>query len=73
MYWDDHNPPHIHVKTSESEVIISLIPISILQGELSKRTKSFVFEWIAEHHSELLENWENAKNKKPLFHIKPLE
>jgi len=73
MFWDEHNPPHFHVKYNENEAVISLMPISIIKGDLPKRIKSLVFEWTAEHHMELLENWENAKSNKMINKIKPLD
>lgn len=49
------------------------MPISIIKGDLPKRIKSLVFEWTAEHHRELLENWENAKSNKMIKKNKPLD
>jgi len=73
MYYDEHNPPHFHAKYNENEAVVSLYPIALIKGDLPKRIKSMVFEWTAENHAELIENWENAKSYKQLKQIKPLE
>jgi hypothetical protein len=73
MYWDEHNPPHFHAKYNEFEAEISLLPIKIIKGDMPKRIRSLIFEWTAEHHEELLENWELSKANKELNRIKSLE
>ena len=72
MNWRDHNPPHIHASYGDDEIIIGLNG-KILKGNLSKRALSLVFEWLAMHHDELLDNWQLAQQRKPLLPIEPLE
>ena len=72
MNWRDHNPPHIHASYGDDEIIIGLNG-KILKGNLSKRALSLVFEWLAIHHDELLDNWQLAQQRKLLLPIEPLE
>jgi hypothetical protein len=45
----------------------------MLQGHLSRRARSLVFEWAAEHQEELLRCWELAQEPAPLPKIAPLD
>ena len=72
MNWRDHNPPHIHAVYGEHEALVSLNG-KVLNGSLPKRALSLVFEWLAIHRDELLEDWELAQQRKALNTIEPLE
>jgi hypothetical protein len=72
MNWRDHNPPHIHACYGDYEVLVGLNG-KVLNGSLPKRALSLVFEWLAMHHDELLEDWELAQLRKTLNTIEPLE
>ena len=72
MYWNDHNPPHFHAKYGEYEVTISMDG-NVIDGNLPKRALKLVKEWVKLHKNELLENWQRAKDGRPLNIIEPLE
>lgn len=72
MNWRDHNPPHIHAVYGEHEALVSLNG-KVIGGSLPKRALSLVYEWLAMHREELLEDWELAQQRKPLNSIEPLE
>jgi len=72
MYFNDHNPPHLHAKYAEDEARYDFAG-SLLEGKLPKRASKIVVEWIALHHEELKDNWERARNGQPLLPIEPLE
>ena len=59
MYFNDHNPPHFHAKYSGYEALFSFDG-AIIEGEIPKRAKKFVKEWISFHKLELEDNWEKA-------------
>jgi hypothetical protein len=42
MYWDEHNPPHFHVRFGEYKCSISIIDISVIVGELPKKQERLV-------------------------------
>ena len=73
MFFDDHNPPHIHVEHSGKKATFDLRG-NILQGDLrSKVATRLVREWIDLHSQELEYDWELAQQGKPLKKIQPLE
>lgn len=72
MYYNDHSPPHFHVKYNDFRSMISINELKITEGNLPKRVISLVLEWAFEHREELLENWNFAVSKAPLRKIEPL-
>lgn len=58
MFYDDHNPPHFHVRYADSQASISILDLRIIRGKLPTRAERLVLEWAAEHRSELMENWD---------------
>lgn len=72
MNWRDHNPPHFHAVYGEHEALVS-IDGALLAGGLPRRALSMVFEWLAVHRAELLDNWQKAQSRQPLSEIEPLE
>jgi hypothetical protein len=72
MNWRDHNPPHIHAVYGEHEALVSLDG-AVLAGSLPRRALSMVFEWLAIHRAELVDDWRLAQERKPLQSIEPLE
>ena len=73
MYYDDHEPPHFHVRYGEQKAIIAIDTLTILRGQLAPRVRGLVMEWAALHKEELWEDWTLAKNQAPLKKIQPLE
>ncbi|MCA2642118.1 MULTISPECIES: DUF4160 domain-containing protein [Microcystis] len=73
MYYNDHSPPHFHVRYNQQKAIIDIKNLAILRGQLSPRILGLVIEWAAIHQQELLENWQLAKLNQTLQPISPLE
>lgn len=73
MYYDDHLPPHFHAIYSNQEAQISINPIAVLNGDISRRALSMVFEWAALHQQELQENWDRLQKEEPSVKIEPLD
>jgi len=73
MYYNDHEPPHFHVRYAEQRSIISIESLVLVEGKLSPRVLGLVMEWASLHQKELLENWFLAKEQSPLKPIAPLE
>jgi len=71
MNYNDHNPPRFHARYQDQEVIIE-IKSGITNGKMSKRALQLIYEWMEKYESELLQNWELAKGRKPLKPIQPL-
>jgi hypothetical protein len=73
MYYDDHNPPHFHIRYGQQKAIFSIENMKLLEGNISPRTLGMVTEWAALHQKELLEDWELAQKHAPLKPISPLD
>jgi hypothetical protein len=72
MYFDDHNPPHFHVRYNDYRAIISIKDLSLLEGGLPPRVLGLVMEWAELHKSELFDNWNMVKETGKWFKIEPL-
>jgi len=45
MYFNDHNPPHFHVRYEEHRAILRIQPLILLEGHLPPRVLGLVMEW----------------------------
>ena len=72
MYFDDHNPPHFHVRYNDFRAIISITDLILTDGELPLRVLGLVMEWAELHKNELLENWNMLQETGRWFKIEPL-
>lgn len=73
MYYNDHEPPHFHVRYGDQKAIIGVETLTLLAGRLSPRALGLVMEWASSHQDELLQDWELAQRQEPLKKIQPLE
>jgi hypothetical protein len=73
MYYDDHAPPHFHVKYAEYRAKITIDTFEVIEGKLPRRVLGFVLEWASIFRGELGENWQRARAGLPLQPIEPLE
>ena len=72
MYYDDHNPPHFHAAYAGHNALVDIIDGCVIKGSLPGRQLKFVLAWAELHNDELMQNWELAREKKPLNSIAPL-
>jgi hypothetical protein len=73
LYYNDHPPPHFHVRYSEQRAIVAIDSLMILEGSLSPRVLGLVVEWASLHRQELFDDWQLAREQLPLNSIAPLE
>jgi hypothetical protein len=73
MFYNDHVPPHFHVRYGEHKAIMAIDSLMLLEGHLPPRALGLVAEWGALHQDELRDNWTLAEQRAPLKKIKPLE
>ncbi len=73
MYFDDHSPPHFHIKYGEHKAQMSIASLEIIEGELPRRVLGLVLEWAALHRLELSDNWRRAREGISLNPIDPLD
>jgi hypothetical protein len=73
MYYRDHAPPHFHAIYGEHEATIDIERGQIADGSLPRRARVLVEEWAQAHREALRQNWELARQGRPLEDIEPLE
>ena len=71
LYFDDHPPPHFHVRAGSGAAVVE-IRTGRIDGDLSARQRSDIESWRREHVLELLMNWDRATRHEPLHSIEPL-
>lgn len=58
MYFDDHNPPHFHIKGNdgrEAEVLIA--DLTVRKGAVERKALKEALEWAQNAQEELWEKW----------------
>jgi hypothetical protein len=73
LNYNDHAPPHFHVRYGEQKALMAIESLTLLAGHLSPRVLGMVVEWATQHQVELMENWNLARQQAPLHSIDPLE
>lgn len=73
MFYDEHNPPHFHVRYESHKASMKISDLTVLDGSLPPRVVGLVVEWALTHKDELMMEWEAARGQKPLFTIEPLK
>ena len=73
MYYDEHNPPHVHVEYHGKKALLDFTG-NIIHGSLNSKTATkLIREWIDLHFNELENDWELAKAGKDIKPILPLD
>ena len=73
MYYDEHNPPHIHAEYQQNKAVVDFSG-NILKGGLKSKTATkLVREWIDIHSKDLEDNWDLARSGKEVHEIEPLD
>ncbi len=71
MNYNDHESPHFHARYQDGEVTVE-IETGLVRGVMSKRALRMIFEWSDSHREDLLDNWNRARERRPLNQISPL-
>jgi len=72
MFYDEHNPPHIHVEYQGMKALLDFRG-NILRGDLGSKTAlRLVREWIDLRQAELQEDWDLAQVGKEIKKVEPL-
>ncbi len=72
MHYDDHEPPHFHVRYANYDAKISIIELQLISGKIPQRVLALVLEWAFKYRPELLNNWKLCRARKALRKIPPL-
>jgi hypothetical protein len=73
MYWEDHSPPHFHVRAGGRKASVGIDPVGVLKGSLERRHFSLVKRWVELHRIDLEDNWNRARLRETLIPIEPLQ
>jgi len=68
MYFNEHNPPHFHVRYNDYRAVMDIRTLNVLDGMLPARVRGLVEEWAELHRNELLVMWDS----KDFHKIEPL-
>ncbi len=72
MYFDDHPPPHFHVRAAEHSAKVRIDDLEVIESNLRRRELRLVLAWAELHTQELDANWRRAREGVPLQWIEPL-
>ena len=73
MFYDEHGPPHFHVRYGQYQAVITIDDLVVTHGRLPRRALGLVVKWASQHRQELLRNWEAIENGRRMRKIAPLE
>jgi len=73
MFWNEHAPPHFHVKYVEFQAAINIQTLEIMSGKMPKRQLSLILKWANQHRVELLEDWKLCEKQITPKEIAPLK
>jgi len=68
MYFDEHNPPHFHIKYNDYRAVMGIKSLNLLDGHLPAKVRGLVEEWGELHQQELSDMWDSKEFHK----IEPL-
>ena len=57
MYFEDHNPPHVHVVGKDFEALVRISDLTIFRGSLPKKVTREALQWIEEIREILDAKW----------------
>ena len=71
-YFDDHNPPHFHVRYEAFRAILGIDPLEPREGKIPARVLGLVMEWAELHQAEIREYWTTLAAEGTFKRIAPL-
>jgi hypothetical protein len=64
MYFDEHNPPHFHVRYNDFRATFEIQTLNVSAGSIPARVRGLVEEWAELHQAELLDMWRTQRFHK---------
>lgn len=72
MFYNDHGPAHFHAEYQGERASFDFEG-NVIDGQMRSRTaRQLVKEWADLHRPELEEDWQRAREGRPLEYIEPL-
>jgi hypothetical protein len=62
MYFNDHEPPHFHVRYQGFRARVLVCAGEAIDGRLPRTVSRLVKEWTHLHQDALLRNWDAARS-----------
>ncbi len=72
MYFNDHNPPHFHVRYDAHRAVVGISPLGLREGYLPPRVLGLVMEWAEMYQQDLARNWTALADEGTFTRIPPL-
>ena len=72
IQWNDHPPPHFHVKYGGQRASVKIEDPESMDGNLSTRVRRLVVRWAKLHQDELRDAWDKASREETPERIAPL-
>jgi hypothetical protein len=66
MFYNDHEPPHFHVRYGRAKALVRIDDATILVGELPPTATKIIRQWALARQAELQDNWQRARAQQPL-------
>jgi hypothetical protein len=63
---------HFHAIYGEHELVISIRPLTVIQGDAPERVRALVLDWARRHQTELLAAWLRCSHGLKPLPIAPL-
>jgi hypothetical protein len=73
MFFNDHDPPHFHVRYQGYRARVLISDGEIIDGRLPPTVARIVKEWAALRRDELMRNWQAARSDGQLERIAGLD
>jgi len=54
----DHLPPHVHLTGAGVDVMIGLLPVTVLAGSAPRAVLDEALQWVFDHQHDLLTQWQ---------------
>ncbi len=58
MYFEDHNPPHVHVRGSGFAATMRIADAKVMAGDLPARAGREAASWVEKNREMLFARWE---------------
>jgi hypothetical protein len=72
MYFNDHSPPHFHVRYNEHRAVFAVSDLTMTEGRLPPRVAGLVLEWAQLRRTELEAAWAALRDTGTFDRIEPL-
>jgi hypothetical protein len=69
MYFNDHDPPHFHVRYQGFRARVLIQGGEVIDGRLPRTVARVIKEWTLLRHDSLLKNWVAARSDGQLEQI----